>query len=211
MVWCSDTATPSSLQSHSPTFFFSWTLICACVMVRSLRGIVLCVSPQNDPDVNKGDGQSPCVHHTTGGRLVRIHKKQYHYLILTSLSYIGQGIIQTTVLHFSFNEFINSPLPHELILCILDKIHVMSWRWSNAVLQKLSTPYKRWARARSCLPVTWCDSPFCLHQGETKCRVKLTRESDSQAAWNADSWLGMCRVCKWSISVHRRIVDKISM
>jgi hypothetical protein len=39
------------------------------------------VSPKNDTDVNKADGQSPSAHHTIGGRPmrvsqpVRIHKK----------------------------------------------------------------------------------------------------------------------------------------
>jgi hypothetical protein len=57
-------------------------------------------------------------------KLVPIHKKQ-RILIITSLSCVGQQIVQNTVLHLlDFYEFINPC--HELTLSKLDKTLVVS-------------------------------------------------------------------------------------
>jgi hypothetical protein len=57
--------------------------------------------PKNDPDVNKEEEQSPSVHRTFGGRLVRICQPGAHSQeivpLFTSLSYIGQGMIIQTI------------------------------------------------------------------------------------------------------------------
>jgi hypothetical protein len=55
--------------------------------------------------------------------LVRIHRKQYHYLIINSLLCIGQGIKNTTVLSLLY-ECID-PL-HGLTASIVNKTHVIS-------------------------------------------------------------------------------------
>jgi hypothetical protein len=36
------------------------------------------VSPKNNPDVNKEEGQSPSAHHTIGGRVVRVCQPVAH-------------------------------------------------------------------------------------------------------------------------------------
>jgi hypothetical protein len=84
------------------------------------------VSPKNDPDVNKEDGQSPSAHHMIGGRLVRVcqpgvHSQEIVPLFNSPFSavYWPGDYTDRCITFYVFYEFINPS--HELIFCILDK------------------------------------------------------------------------------------------
>jgi hypothetical protein len=58
-------------------------LTAASIKTAVFRVVVLCslvflVSPKNDHDVDKEDGQSPSTHHTIGGRPVRVCQPGAH-------------------------------------------------------------------------------------------------------------------------------------
>jgi hypothetical protein len=58
-------------------------------------------SPKNDLDVSKEEG-AVTFRPPHNWWETSIHKKQHHYFTITTLSYIGQGIIQTIVLHLLY-------------------------------------------------------------------------------------------------------------
>jgi hypothetical protein len=61
----------------------------------------------------------------------------------------------------AFHEFINPW--HELILSILDKSHAISWRWRNAVLQKITYTLKTSCTCKFSLPITCRGERQILH------------------------------------------------
>jgi hypothetical protein len=70
------------------------------------------VSPKNDPDVHKEDGQSPSAHHTIGGRPIRVCQPGEH----------SQEIVPLFNSHFSAVCWPGDYTDH----CITFDIHFMN-------------------------------------------------------------------------------------